>query len=122
MPDVSSPFYASALKGAQGALEQAGYRVMLMDSGQAADGEVAALRTLLAHRVDGLLLSTVGIGRELFDDVVGRRGDAVRVLRQRGRRRAAPAPSCSTTGRASTCSSTTSSSTATAGSGFSPAR
>ena len=61
VPDVSSPFYASALKGAQVALEQAGYRVMLMDCEQSADGEVAALRTLLAHRVDGLLLSTVGI-------------------------------------------------------------
>ena len=74
VPDVSSPFYASALKGAQRALEQAGYRVMLMDSGQAADGEVAALRTLLAHRVDGLLLSTIGIERELFDGLVTRRG------------------------------------------------
>ena len=74
VPDVSSPFYASALKGAQVALEQAGYRVMLMDCGQSAEGEVAALRTLLAHRVDGLLLSTVGIEPDLFDDVVGRRG------------------------------------------------
>ncbi len=74
VPDVSSPFYASALKGAQVALEQAGYRVMLMDSEQSPDGEVAALRTLLAHRVDGLLLSTVGIERERFDALVGRRG------------------------------------------------
>ena len=74
VPDVSSPFYASALKGAQVALEQAGYRVMLMDCEQSADGEVAALRTLLSHRVDGLLLSTVGIEPELFEDVVGRSG------------------------------------------------
>jgi DNA-binding LacI/PurR family transcriptional regulator len=74
VPDVSSPFYAAALKGAQRALEQAGYRVLLMDSGQAADGEVAALRTLLAHRVDGLLVSTVGISPDQFDGLVGRRG------------------------------------------------
>src|SRR4029077_2804956 len=74
VPDVSSPFYASALKGAQGALEEAGYRVLLMDSDQAADGEVAALRTLVAHRVDGLLLSTVGIDPEQFDSLVSRRG------------------------------------------------
>src|SRR5436309_1018116 len=74
VPDVSSPFYASALKGAQRALEQAGYRVMLMDSGQAADGEVESLRTLLAHRVDGLLVSTIGIERERFDGLVTRRG------------------------------------------------
>jgi LacI family transcriptional regulator len=74
VPDVSSPFYASALKGAQVWLEEAGYRVMLMDCGQSAEGEVAALRTLLAHRVDGLLLSTVGIEADVFDDVVDRRG------------------------------------------------
>ena len=74
VPDVSSPFYASALKGAQGALEESGYRVLLMDSAQEADGEVAALRTLVAHRVDGLLLSTVGIEPEQFDSLVPRRG------------------------------------------------
>jgi LacI family transcriptional regulator len=74
VPDVSSPFYATALKGAQAALEHAGYRVLLMDSGQTDDGEVASLRTLLAHRVDGLLLSTVGIERERFDGLVTRRG------------------------------------------------
>ncbi len=74
VPDVSSPFYAAALKGAQCALEQAGYRVLLMDSGQAAEGEVAALRTLLAHRVDGLLVSTVGITLDQFDGLVARRG------------------------------------------------
>jgi len=74
VPDVSSPFYASALKGAQKALEQAGYRVMLMDSGQDPEGELAALRTLLNHQVDGLLLSTVGIDGEQFRATVERRG------------------------------------------------
>ena len=74
VPDVASPFYAAALKGAQGALEESGYRVMLMDSGQEVAGEVAALRTLLNHQVDGLLLSTVGISERGFDEIVGRRG------------------------------------------------
>ena len=73
VPDVSSPFYATALKGAQRTLEQAGFRVLLMDSGQEAEGEVAALRTLLAHRVDGLLVCTVGIERDRFDALVGGR-------------------------------------------------
>jgi LacI family transcriptional regulator len=74
VPDVSSPFYASALKGAQRRLEQAGYRVLLMDSEQSAEGEVAALRTLLGHRVDGLLVATIGLDRERFDGLVTRRG------------------------------------------------
>jgi LacI family transcriptional regulator len=72
VPDVSSPFYAAALKGAQRTLEQAGYRVMLMDSEQEVAGEVAALRTLLNHQVDGLLVSTTGVPAGLFGDVVGR--------------------------------------------------
>jgi LacI family transcriptional regulator len=74
VPDVASPFYASALKGAQRALEHSGYRVMLMDSGQELAGEIAALRTLLNHQVDGLLLSTVGISERVFDEIVSRRG------------------------------------------------
>ena len=74
VPDVSSPFYAAALKGAQAELEASGYRVMLMDSGQEPDGELAALRTLLNHQIDGLLLSTVGISVERFEELVARRG------------------------------------------------
>lgn len=74
VPDVSSPFYATALKGAQTAFEDAGYRVLLMDCEQSADREIAALETLLAHRVDGLLVSTVGVEPERYEQLVGRRG------------------------------------------------
>jgi LacI family transcriptional regulator len=74
VPDIASPFYASALKGAQQVLEQSGYRVMLMDSEQEAAGEVAALRTLLNHQVDGLLLSTTGLPKRVFTEVVGASG------------------------------------------------
>ena len=74
VPDVASPFYASALKGAQQVLAQAGYRVMLMDSEQEVAGEVAALGTLLKHQVDGLLVSTTGLPERTFDEVVGRSG------------------------------------------------
>ncbi len=74
VPDVSSPFYAATLKGAQGALEAAGYRVMLMDSEQELAREIDALGTLLNHQVDGLLLSTAGMSARRFDEVVGRRG------------------------------------------------
>jgi len=74
VPDVASPFYAAALKGAQGALEESGYRVMLMNSGQEVSGEVTALQTLVSHRVDGLLLATTGISAGRFEETVGRRG------------------------------------------------
>lgn len=78
VPDVSSPFYAAALRGAQRELEREGYRVMLMDSEQDAPRELAALRTLLTHQVDGLLVSTTGISTESFDSVLsGRRTPCV---------------------------------------------
>jgi len=73
VPDVSSPFYAAALKGAQGRLEQAGYRVMLMDANQDVDAELAAFETLLSHQVDGLLVASAGMPRDVFEGVVGER-------------------------------------------------
>jgi len=74
VPDVASPFYAASLKGAQSVLETAGYRVMLMDSELSVDGEVAALRTLVNHQVDGLLVATAGVGAEDFEELVGAAG------------------------------------------------
>ncbi len=71
VPDVSSPFYAAALKGAQGRLEKAGYRVMLMDASLDVDRELAALETLLSHQVDGLLVASTGMPRPLFDGALG---------------------------------------------------
>jgi LacI family transcriptional regulator len=60
VPDVATPFYAAALKGAQCVFEAAGYQLLVMDSERAASREQANLRTLLAHRVDGILLATSG--------------------------------------------------------------
>ena len=71
VPDVASPFYAASLKGAQGALEAAGYRVMLMDSEQSVESELAALRTLVDHQVDGLLVATAGVTATEFGDAIG---------------------------------------------------
>ena len=68
VPDVATIFYAAALKGAQCVFEAAGYQVLVMDSERDADREAENLRTLLAHRVDGILLATSG-GFEAPQDV-----------------------------------------------------
>ena len=44
---------------------------MLMDSELSVEGEVAALRTLVNHQVDGLLVATAGVERDQFDELVG---------------------------------------------------
>ncbi len=60
MPNIGSWFYANALKGAQHRLEAAGYQVLLMDTDERRDRELAALHTLLDGRVDGILLCSAG--------------------------------------------------------------
>lgn len=77
VPDVGAGFYAASLRGAQHTLVSAGYHIMLMDSQREVEEEVAALRTLIAHRVDGLLLATTGIDAETFAREVGARTPCV---------------------------------------------
>jgi LacI family transcriptional regulator len=60
VPDIGVGFYARVLKGAQDALERAGYQVIVMNTERQATRERAALRTLLAHRVHGVILATSG--------------------------------------------------------------
>jgi LacI family transcriptional regulator len=60
VPDVAIAFYATALKGAQEVLETAGYHVLVVNTERAAARERQAVRTLRAHRVDGLIVATSG--------------------------------------------------------------
>jgi DNA-binding LacI/PurR family transcriptional regulator len=60
VPDVAIAFYATALKGAQETLEAHGRHVLVVNTERSALRERAALRTLRAHRVDGLIVATSG--------------------------------------------------------------
>jgi LacI family transcriptional regulator len=68
VPDVATVFYAAALKGAQCVFEAAGYQVLVMDSERDPGREAENVRTLLAHRVDAILLATSG-GFEAVQDI-----------------------------------------------------
>ncbi len=75
LPDVAAAFYASALSAAQETLEAAGYHVLVVNTERAAARERAAVRSLRAHRVDGLIVATyggyedIGVPAVFFDDV-----------------------------------------------------
>jgi DNA-binding LacI/PurR family transcriptional regulator len=75
VPDVAVAFYARALKGAQETLERSGYHVLVMNTERAAERETAALRTLRAHQVDGVILATsggfqdIGVPAVFFDNM-----------------------------------------------------
>lgn len=60
VPDLTIPFFALVVKAAQDVLEDAGYQVLVMNTDRHAQQEREALRTLLAHRANGVLLATSG--------------------------------------------------------------
>ena len=125
-PMSSSPFYAAALKGAQGRLEQAGYRVMLhgRESGRPTR-ELAALRDACSHhRSTGLLVASAGIGRaRALTSARFRRRDTVRSSSTASSRDAGDgAVTLDNDARDRLCSWSTCSSTGTSGSACSQAR
>jgi DNA-binding LacI/PurR family transcriptional regulator len=71
VPTVAHAFYAAVTTGAQAALEERGYRLILVDSGEDPETVTQAVRTLLDHEVDGLLVSTAPFGAEQFNQLLG---------------------------------------------------
>jgi LacI family transcriptional regulator len=67
VPTVAHAFYAAVTTGAQAVLEEHGYRLVLVDSGEDPATVTSAVRTLLDHEVDGLLVSTAPFGAEQFN-------------------------------------------------------
>jgi LacI family transcriptional regulator len=83
VPDIGIPFYSRVVKGAQDVVERAGHQVLMMNTERESDREAAALRTLLEHRVSGILLATSGGSAPAprtptvyFDNIVAGRGVA----------------------------------------------
>jgi len=81
VPDIGAPFFSRVVKGAQEVLEQSGISVLVMNTEREAEREAAALRTLLEHRVQGVLVATSGgsvaepeVPTVYFDNVVLNRG------------------------------------------------
>jgi len=67
VPTVAHSFYAAVTNGAQAVLEEHGYRLILVDSGDSADTVTRAVQTLLDHEVDGVLMSTAPVGAARFN-------------------------------------------------------
>jgi LacI family transcriptional regulator len=81
VPDIGAPFFSRVVKGAQAVFEQNGIAVLVMNTERAPEREVAALQTLLEHRVGGVLIATSGgstsepeVPTVYFDNIVLKRG------------------------------------------------
>jgi len=70
VPRLAHPFYASMAQGAQSALREAGYRLILIDSGDDAQSVADAIDTLLDHWVDGILISTTPFPAARFAELL----------------------------------------------------
>jgi LacI family transcriptional regulator, galactose operon repressor len=70
VPHVAHPFYASILQGAQSYLHEAGYRVILVDSGEDPQSVADAINTLLDHWVDGILISITPFPSSRFAELL----------------------------------------------------
>ena len=60
VPDISIGFYARTVKGAQNVLQRAGFNVLVMNTDRQAEQDLAAIRTLVEHRTEGILMATSG--------------------------------------------------------------
>jgi DNA-binding LacI/PurR family transcriptional regulator len=72
VPTVTHSFYAAVTNGAQGSLQDRGYRLILVDSGEDPATLTTAVQTLLDHEVDGILMSTAPVGAEQFNALLER--------------------------------------------------
>jgi DNA-binding LacI/PurR family transcriptional regulator len=70
VPHVDHPFYASLVKGAQSALRQEGYHLILMDTGEDPGSVAKAIDTLLDHWVDGMMIATTPLSAAHFADLL----------------------------------------------------
>jgi DNA-binding LacI/PurR family transcriptional regulator len=71
VPTVAHAFYAALTTGAQSVLEDRGYRLILIDAGEDPERIAAAVRTLLDHEVDGVLVCTAPSGGRQFSELFG---------------------------------------------------
>ena len=60
IPDISNPFFPRLARGAEAAAREAGYTVILGNTDEDFDEELAYLRTVCALRVDGVMLAPSG--------------------------------------------------------------
>src|SRR5512137_2952153 len=67
VPDVSNSFFSFAIDGIMDAAAKHGYHVMLTVSRESTDIEKGNIITLLAHRVDGLLIA---VSKDMTDTAI----------------------------------------------------
>ena len=61
IPDISNPFFSSIAKSVEKFARKSGYSILLCDSEENTELEISLLQLMLNRKVDGLIISPVGI-------------------------------------------------------------
>lgn len=74
VPKISYPFYASAITGIESVAIREGYNIIICQSNESYEREVANVKSLLLSRVDGIVVSLAGETERYdhFQEVVNR--------------------------------------------------
>ncbi|MEM9832273.1 MAG: LacI family DNA-binding transcriptional regulator [Bacteroidota bacterium] len=74
VPKISYPFYASAISGIESVAIREGYNIVICQSNESYEREVANITSLLLSRVDGIVVSLAGETEEYshFQEVLDR--------------------------------------------------
>lgn len=83
VPDISSPFYAAALRGAQHTLNRHGYTILICDTEEQVQREHEALDLLAGHRAAGLILAPVDAHSAVVRRLLERQPTALVVIDNR---------------------------------------
>lgn len=74
VPSIENPVYADAVQGAQEVFLSAGYQMLLICTNYSAESETHAIRTLIAKKVDGILLTVADAQDSEGLDLIRSRG------------------------------------------------
>lgn len=61
IPDISNPFFSSIAKSVEKSARRFGYSILLCDSEESTDIESSSLQLMINRKVDGLIISPVGL-------------------------------------------------------------
>ena len=72
IPDISNPFFASIAKSVEKSARKLGYSILLCDSEENTEIEQTSLQLMLNRKVDGLIISPVGLEVSHLQDIAKR--------------------------------------------------
>ncbi|WP_126994169.1 LacI family DNA-binding transcriptional regulator [Thermosipho globiformans] len=70
LPDITNPFFADIVRGAEDFLRKKGYTLILCNSDQNSEQEIQLLETLISKHIDGLLFTGTGSFNLLLEEKI----------------------------------------------------